>query len=182
MDPAIAAGAVQTTRSRQQNAIVTIKQVDSAILRIRGRNVLLDVDLASLYGVTTSELVQAVKRNRSRFPSDFMFQLQVRDLANLRSQNVISSSWGGRRSAPYAFTEQGVAMLSGVLRSSRAVKVNIEIMRAFVRLRRVLESHGDLVNKLDAREARYDSQFAAVFQAIRDLMAPPRSPGKRIGF
>lgn len=111
-----------------------------------------------------------------------MFQLRAHELANLRSQNVIASSWGGRRTPPYAFTEQGVAMLSGVLRSARAVKVNIEIMRAFVRLRRMLESHDDLVKKLDELEAKYDSQFAAIFQAIRNLMAPPGTSRKRIGF
>jgi ORF6N domain len=156
--------------------------VETVIVRVRRRNVLLDADLAELYGVTTKALIQATKRNKSRFPNDFMFQLTVNEVKILRSQTVTSRSWGGRRTAPYAFTEQGVAMLSGVLRSHQAVKVNIEIMRTFVRLRRVLESHGDLVSKLDALEARYDSQFAAVFQAIRDLMAPPRRPGKRIGF
>ena len=173
---------METRRRSGKTAVIPIGRVERAILRVRGRNVLLDADLSLLYGVTTSELVQAVKRNRSRFPSDFMFQLAKKDLANLRSQNVISSSWGGRRTLPYAFTEQGVAMLSGVLRSSRAVKVNVEIMRAFVRLRRVLESHVDLVKKLDALEAKYDSQFAAVFQAIRDLMVSPGRSRKRIGF
>ena len=138
--------------------------------------------LALLYGVSTRELVQAVKRNRSRFPADFMFQLTAADLENLKSQFVISSSWGGRRTAPFGFTEQGVAMLSGVLRSSRAVKVNIEIMRAFVRLRRMLASHEDLMKKLDALEAKYDTQFAAVFRAIRQLMSPPGAAGRRIGF
>jgi hypothetical protein len=173
---------VRTQGSIHQSAVVPIKHLDRVILRVRGRNVLLDADLSSLYGVTTSGLVQAVKRNRSRFPSDFMFQLKIGELANLRSQSVISSSWGGRRTAPYAFTEQGVAMLSGVLRSPRAVRVNIEIMRAFVRLRRMLESHEVLVKKLDALEGKYDAQFAAVFQAIRDLMAPATQLRKPIGF
>lgn len=157
-------------------------RIDERILRLRGHNVMLDADLAQLYGVTTKALVQAVKRNRSRFPADFMFQLNASEFTNLRSQNVTSSSWGGRRSAPFAFTEQGVAMLSGVLRSTRAVKVNIEIMRAFVRLRRIVESHADLARKLDALEAKYDAQFADVFQAIRELMIPVASPRKRIGF
>ncbi len=143
---------------------------------------MLDVDLAPLYGVTTKVLIQAMKRNRSRFPPDFMFQLTISEFMNLRSQIVTSSSWGGRRTPPYAFTEQGVAMLSGVLRSVRAVKVNIEIMRAFVRLRRMLESHDDLVKKLDELEAKYDSQFVAIFQAIRNLMAPSGTSRKRIGF
>jgi hypothetical protein len=156
-------------------------RIDERILRLRGHNVMLDADLAQLYGVTTKALVQAVKRNRSRFPADFMFQLNASEFTNLRSQNVTSSSWGGRRSAPFAFTEQGVAMLSGVLRSTRAVKVNIEIMRAFVRLRRIVESHADLARKLDALEAKYDAQFADVFQAIRELMIPVASPRKRIG-
>lgn len=173
---------MRAKQSIGEKAVIPIDQIDRSIFRARARNVLLDADLALLYGVTTSELVQAVKRNRSRFPSDFMFQLRISELANLRSQNVISSSWGGRRTAPYAFTEQGVAMLSGLLRSSRAVRVNIEIMRAFVRLRRMLESHEDLARKLDALEARYDSEFATVFQAIRDLMAPSRASRKRIGF
>ncbi len=164
------------------NAGLPAKRIESAILRVRGRNVMLDGDLAALYAVTTREIIQAVKRNRKRFPSDFMFRLSNVEFANLRSQSVISSSWGGRRTPPYAFTEQGVAMLSGVLRSSRAVRVNIEIMRAFVRLRRMLESHADLMRKLEALEAKYDSQFAAVFRAIRKLMAPSGFSGKRVGF
>lgn len=159
-----------------------MKRVDYAIARVRGHNVMLDVDLASLYGVTTRELVQAVKRNRSRFPRDFMFQLTASEVRNLRSQSVISSSWGGRRTAPYAFTEQGVAMLSGVLRSGRAVKVNVEIMRAFVRLRRALQSHEDLARKLRALETKFDSQFAVVFEAIRELIAPSITARRRIGF
>ena len=164
------------------NAGLPAKRIESAILRVRGRNVMLDGDLAALYAVTTREIIQAVKRNRKRFPSDFMFRLSNVEFANLRSQSVISSSWGGRRTPPYAFTEQGVAMLSGVLRSSRAVRVNIEIMRAFVQLRRMLESHGDLMKKLDALEAKYDSQLSVVFQAIRELMSAPTSSRKRIGF
>jgi len=157
-------------------------RIDDRIVELRGLSVMLDVDLARLYGVATRELVQAVKRNRCRFPADFMFQLTVREVQNLRSQIVISSSWGGRRTAPYAFTEQGVAMLSSVLRSERAVKVNIEIMRAFVRLRRIIQPHAYLTRKLDALEAKYDAQFAAIFQAIRELMIPPTSARRRIGF
>jgi hypothetical protein len=146
--------------STVERSLITRNRIDRTIVRVRGRNVMLDVDLALLYGVTTRELVQAVKRNPARFPHDFMFRLNAREFKNLRSQNVISSFWGGRRTAPYAFTEQGVAMLSAVLRSSKAVRVNIEIMRAFVRLRRMLESHDDLVRKLEALEAKYDSQLA----------------------
>jgi hypothetical protein len=111
-----------------------------------------------------------------------MFRLTALEFQDLRSQIVTSSSWGGRRTAPYAFTEQGVAMLSGVLRSTKAIKANIEIMRAFVRLRRLVISHDDLAKKLDALEAKYDDQFVVVFTAIRELMAPPTVPGKRIGF
>ena len=125
----------------------------------------------------------AVKRNRDRFPEDFMLQLSAQEFANLRSHIVTSSPWGGRRYPPYAFTEQAVAMLSSVLHSPRAVRVNIEIMRAFVRLRRILSSHAGLAWKLDALEKKYDAQFRVVFDAIRSLMAPPAPPRKRpIGF
>src|SRR5206468_8818388 len=127
-------------------------------------------------------LVQAVKRNVERFPSDFMFQLNAREFEHLKSQIVISS-WGGlRRAAPYAFTEQGVAMLSSVLRSKRAVLVNVEIMRAFVRLRQILATHADLARKLDEMERKYDQQFKVVFDAIRKLMAPPEPKRRPFGF
>jgi len=127
-------------------------------------------------------VVQAVKRNIERSPRDFLFQLTKAESSNLKSQIVISS-WGGvRRAAPYAFTEQGVAMLSSVLRSKRAVQVNIEIMRAFVRLRRMLASHKDLARKLEEVEGKYDAQFKVVFDAIRELMAPPEPKRRRIGF
>jgi hypothetical protein len=144
---------------------------------------MLDNDLAELYGVETRVLVQAVKRNLARFPPDFAFQLTYSEYDNLTSQIVISSAHGGRRSLPYAFTEQGVAMLSSVLRSRRAVQVNIEIMRAFVRLRQMLAPHADLARKLAALEKKYDAQFKAVFDAIRELMTPPPEPKrKRIGY
>jgi hypothetical protein len=152
---------------------------------IRGERVLLDADLAILYAVPTKALVQATKRNADRFPSDFMFQLTRREHAGLRSQIVTSKNGGrrgGRRSPPYAFTEQGVAMLSSVLRSSRAVAVNVEIMRAFVRLRRLMAAHADLAQRLDALEQRYDGHFRVVFNAIRRLMAVPPAPARRIGF
>ena len=143
---------------------------------------MLDADLATLYGVETKVLVQAVKRNIDRFPADFMFQLTKQEFDDLRSQTV-TSSWGGRRYPPYAFTEQGVSMLSSVLRSKRAIQVNIEIMRAFVQLRRILASHADLARKLSALEKKYDAQFKVVFDAIRGLMAPPEPKKKReIGF
>src|SRR5207253_6953594 len=126
--------------------------------------VLLDYVLAALYGVQTKALIQAVKRNRARFPADFMFQLSREDVADLRSQ-IVTSSWGGRRRPPYAFTEQGVAMLSSVLRSDRAIHVNIEIMRAFVRLRAMVGTHADLARKVEELETKYDARFKAVFEA-----------------
>ena len=157
--------------------------VERKILLIRGERVMLDADLAALYGVDTRSLVQAVKRNTARFPEDFMFQLTAEEATSLRSQFVISNAGrGGRRFRPYAFTEQGVAMLSSVLRSPRAVKVNIEIMRAFVRLRAMIGAHADLASKLAALEKRYDAQFRVVFDAIRELMTPPSKPRPPIGF
>jgi hypothetical protein len=144
--------------------------------------VILDVDLAALYEVETKTLVQAVKRNIDRFPDDFMFQLTAHVFNILRSQ-IVTSSWGGRRYPPYAFTEQGVAMLSSVLHSDRAIHVNIEIMRTFVRLRRLLASNTELARKLSALERKYDAQFKVVFDAIRELMIPPEPKKKRpIGF
>jgi hypothetical protein len=153
-----------------------------AILILRGERVLLDSDLATLYGVETRLLVQAVKRNAERFPDDFMFQLSPQEWTNLKSQTVIPSSWGGRRTAPYAFTELGVAMLSSVLNSERAIQANIAIMRAFTQLRGMLAVHSDLARQLEALEKKYDGQFRVVFQAIRDLMEPPPIPKKPIGF
>jgi hypothetical protein len=143
---------------------------------------MLDADLAHLYGVPTKALVRAIKRNAERFPPDFMFQLDSREALDLRRQTGTSSSWGGRRYLPYAFTEQGVAMLSSVLRSPQAVSVNVEIMRAFVRLRVALADHRDLARRLDELEAKYDLQFKVVFDAIRALMTPPVKPARRIGF
>jgi len=144
---------------------------------------MLDVDLANLYNVNTGILVQAVKRNLDRFPSDFMFQLSNEEFENLKSHFGTSSLWGGRRYPPFAFTEQGVAMLSSVLHSKRAVQVNVEIMRAFVRLRQILSSHADLARKLEQLEKKYDSQFRAVFDAIRQLMLPePEPKRKRVGY
>lgn len=158
-------------------------RVASSILFIRGQRVLLDFDLAELYAVPVKGLVRAVKRNLDRFPADFMFQLEKQELARLRYQFGTSRGRGGRRYAPYAFTEQGVAMLSSVLGSKRAVHVNIEIVRAFVRLRGMLASNEALARKLAELEARYDDQFRAVFDAIRELMAPAPSSDKRpIGF
>jgi ORF6N domain len=144
---------------------------------------MLDADLAELYGVETRALLQAVSRNQKRFPEDFMFQMSKEEYELLRSQIVISKKGrGGRRYLPYVFTEQRVAMLSSVLRSERAVQVNIEIMRAFVRLRRMIASNEDLARKLAALEKKYDSQFRVVFEAIRELMAPPEPNKRKIGF
>ena len=143
---------------------------------------MLDSDLAELYGVPTKALVRAVKRNAERFPTDFVFQLDSEEAFDLRRRAGTSSSWGGRRYLPYAFTEQGVAMLSSVLRSAQAVSVNVEIMRAFVRLRSALVDHKDLARRLDDLEGKYDQQFKVVFDAIRALMTPPERPARRIGF
>ena len=159
------------------------ERIERRVLRLRGQNVMLDEDLAALYGVSVKALNQAVKRNRERFPSDFLFRLTAQETRSLRSQIVTSKiGRGGRRYTPYAFTEQGVAMLSSVLRSALAIRINIEIMRAFVALRRVLESHRDLADKLDELQQKYDQQFAVAFDAIRKLMTPSRSPRPRIGF
>ena len=164
-------------------AAVPTERIERAILLLRDHKVMLDADLATLYAVETRVLVQAVKRNLERFPQDFMFQLDAEEVEVLRSQSVISKSGrGGRRTAPYAFTEEGVAMLSSVLHSPRAVHVNIAIMRAFVGLRRMLGSSAELARKLDALENKYDGQFEVVFEAIRELMAPSPAPRRRIGF
>ena len=154
------------------------------VFLIRGEKIMLDTDLAMLYGVETGALNRAVKRNAERFPSDFMFQLGADEWENLRCQIGISSSHGGRRGAPYGFTEQGVAMLSSVLRSPRAVEVNIAIMRTFVQLRRLMDSNQDLARRIDSLEARYDEQFSAVFDAIKQLITDDKQrKGKRpIGF
>jgi hypothetical protein len=156
--------------------------IDGKIFLIRGHKVMLSIDLAELYNVEPKVLIQAVKRNIERFPSDFMFQLTNREFTNLKSQ-IVTSSWGGiRRAMPYAFTEQGVAMLSGILNSPRAIRVNIEIMRAFVRLRQMLISNAELARKLNALEKKYDAQFKVVFDAMRELMTPPDKPRRRIGY
>jgi hypothetical protein len=165
-----------------KESLVPAEQIERSILLIRGEKVILDADLAALYGVVTKVLVQAVKRHQERFPADFMFQLNRVEFDHLRSQSVTSSQWGGRRYPPYGFTEQGVAMLSSVLNSPRAIQVNIEIMRAFIRLRRMMASHAELARKLENLEKKYDVQFKVVFDAIRKLMTPPESKPRRIGF
>ena len=172
--------------------------IQSRILALREQRMMLDADLAQLYGVETRVLVQAVKRNLARFPEDFMFQLSTEEFAALRSQSVISNTEGrgGRRTAPYAFTEQGVAMLSSVLGSTRAIAVNIEIMRTFVRVRALAATHGDLAKRLAELEDKTEAlamnhdtfsrntraQLNQVFDALRELMTPPDPPKRPIGF
>jgi len=172
--------------------------IGSRILTLREQRVMLDTDLAELYGVQTKVLVQAVKRNLPRFPGDFMFQLSAEEFAALRSQTVTSNApgRGGRRTAPYAFTEQGVAMLSSVLGSARAIAVNIEIMRTFVRVRQLAATQGDLAKRLAELEDKTEAlamnhdtfsrnaraQFKQVFDALRELMTPPDPPKRPIGF
>ena len=164
--------------------LAPVENVERLILLIRGQKVILDADLAELYGVPTKVLVQTVKRNADRFPPDFMFQLAPEEFAHLRSQ-FVTSSWGGRRYPPFAFTEHVVAMLSSVLRSRRAVQVNIAIMRAFVRLRATLALHTELGTKLSALErkiAGHDESIRTLFDAIRQLMASPEKARRSIGF
>ena len=163
--------------------LIAIERIEHAIYLIRGEKVMLDRDFASLYGVETKILNRAVKRNLRRFPSDFMFQVTTDEADVLRCQIGTSKKGsGGRRYLPYVFTEQGVAMLSSVLNSERAVLVNIEIMRAFVKLRQMLASNAELSRRLEELESKYDKQFRTVFDAIRQLMTPPVRDSKEIGF
>jgi len=166
--------------------LIAAPAIERRILVVRGLQVMLDEDLADLYGVETRVLVQQVKRNAKRFPSDFMFQLTKAEAEALRSQIVTSNEGrGGRRYAPYVFTEQGVAMLSGVLRSDRAIAVNIEIMRAFVELRRVASSYAAIETRLKEIERElggHDEQLKQIFTALRQLIAPPPRPKRPVGF
>ena len=169
------------------NGLVPSERIEKRILLLRGQKVMLSADLAALYEVEPRALIQAVKRNSERFPADFMFQLTAREALSLRasrsrSQIVILKRGQNIKYLPYAFTEQGVAMLSTVLKSKRAVQVNIEIMRAFVRLREIIASNKNLAKRLDALEKKYDSQFKVVFDAIRELMTPVPPTPRRIGF
>lgn len=183
--------------SMGQTSIPVQSLIGSRILVLREQRAMLDSDLAELYGVETRVLVQAVKRNLERFPEEFMFQLDNQDVADLRSQSVISKSGrGGRRTAPYAFTEQSVAMLSSVLNSPRAIAINIEIMRTFVRVRELASTYGDLAKRLNELEEKTEvlasqqdnfahntrAQLKQVFEAIRELMTPPEAPKRPIGF
>ena len=177
------------SKKKKETTVLSIpnEHIEKRIYFIRGLKVMLDSDLAELYGVETRALVQAVKRNRDRFPEDFMIQMTSEELELWRSQIVISNPAArmALRRPPYAFTEQGVAMLSSVLRSDRAVKVNIAIMRAFVRLRELLALHKDLARKIDAleqKDAEHDSRLRIVFEAIRELAKETPKPRRRIGF
>jgi len=165
-----------------KQSVIPGERIEKAILLIRGLKVILDRDLAELYGVTTGNLNKAVKRNLDRFPSDFMFQLKKEEYEALRFHFGILKRGQHSKYLPCAFTEQGVAMLSSVLRSKRAVHVNIEIMRAFVRLRQILSAHKELEKKLEEMEMKYDEQFQVVLEAIRQLMTPPEPTKKKIGF
>lgn len=168
-------------RRSKTASLVPEERIEKSILLLRGEKVMLDSHLAELYGVTTKVLLQAVRRNRVRFPEDFMYQLTAKEFANLRSQ-IVTSSWGGRRYPPYCFTELGVAMLSSILNSPAAIQVNIEIMRAFVRLRKILASHEQLAQRLLELEKKYDGQFRTVFDAIRQLMSSPATSRREMGF
>jgi hypothetical protein len=161
--------------------VVPVELTHSKIVVVRDERVMFDRDLAELYGVETKQLKRAVRRNLDRFPPDFMFELTRKDLNDLRC-HFGTSSWGGTRYAPMVFTEQGVAMLSSVLNSKRAIEVNILIMRAFVKLRQLTASHKDLLRKVEEMERKYDHQFRVVFEAIKQLMAPHEPSKKRIGF
>lgn len=165
-------------------ALIPSERIETQILLLRGQKVILDRDLAVLYGVPTGNLKRAVARNAERFPDDFVFVLDPQEVTTLICQIGISKTdpRGGTRHAPMAFTEQGVAMLSSVLRSPRAIAVNVAIMRAFVRLRQLLASHADLARKLEELEQKYDGQFRVVFDALRELMNPPEPPHPKIGF
>ena len=161
--------------------LVAAETITSKIYLIRNQKVILDRDLAELYGVETKVFNQAVRRNITRFPNDFMFELTNQEVRHLRSQ-FVTSSWGGRRYNPMAFTEQGVAMLSSVLKSERRSQVNIAIMRAFVQMRQMLVTHAYLKRKIEEMESKYDEQFQIVFEAIRQLLTEDEKPKSKIGF
>ena len=169
--------------SRKQ-ALIPVERIARTIVRLRGQNVMRDVDLAALYEVSTKRLNEQVKRNRRRFPRDFMFQLTQAEYADLRSQIATSSpaAHGGRRYLPYVFTEHGAIMAASVLNSPRAVQMSILVVRAFVGFRKMFQSNGELTRKLDQLERKYDAQFEVVFEAIREIVAPPTPSRKRIGF
>ena len=169
----------------QMKPAVSVQRIKNLIYMIRGHKVMLDTDLADLYGIETRVLKQAVRRNKKRFPGDFMFELTKEENRSLRSQNVILERGKYSKYLPFAFTEQGVAMLSSVLNSERAVVVNIEIMRTFVRVREMLGAHRELAVKLKELETHiqdHDEQIQAIFEAMQQLLTPPVQPRKKIGF
>ena len=166
----------------QSANLIPLERIERAILLIRGEKVMLDSDLAELYGVDTKRLNEQVRRNLNRFPRDFMFRLTPAEYENLRSQIATSSSHGGRRYLPYAFTEHGALMLANVLNSERAAQTSVQVVRAFVRLRQMLASNAELSRKLEALEKKYDSQFKVVFDAIRGLMSSSETRRREIGF
>ncbi|MCF7879075.1 MAG: ORF6N domain-containing protein [Candidatus Omnitrophica bacterium] len=161
--------------------LIPYEQIVRKILLIRGHRVMLDKDLAELYGVTTGNLNKAVKRNIGRFPKDFMFQLTKKEFENL-TFHFGRSSWGGVRKTPKVFTEHGILMLSSVLKSKRAIKINIQIMRIFVKMRKILSNYKNLEKKINKIEKKYDSQFKIVFEAIRQLVLEEEKPKRNIGF
>jgi len=172
-------------QTKSKNNLIPQERIENKILLIRGIKVIIDRDLAELYGVPTFRLNEQVKRNIERFPEDFMFQLSKEEHDSLRSQFAISKGRGGRRYLPYVFTEQGVAMVSSVLHSPQAVQVNIQIMRTFVRLRELMMSHKDLARKIETLERKFnehDKNFVMVFEAIKRLLDPPEKPKGRMGF
>ena len=166
----------------KEKSLVPAERIERMILVLRDHRVMLDSDLAEIYGVSTKRLNEQVKRNIERFPEDFMFQLTKEEFDNLRSQFATSKSWGGRRYPPHAFMEHGAVMLANVLNSETAIHASIQVVRVFVRLREMLVSNKELSKRLDELEKKYDSQFKAVFDAIRELMAPPEPKQRRIGF
>jgi len=179
-------------KTKKEISIILQEIIRQKIYLIRGEKIMFDKDLAELYGVETRILNQAVRRNEKRFPADFMFQLNKKELEalkchfsvsekNLKSQIVISS-WGGRRKLPLAFTEQGVAMLSSVLNSERAIRVNIQIIRTFTQLRKMLATHEELRKKIEAMEGKYDKRFRAIFETLKLLIKEDEKPKNKIGF
>lgn len=174
-----------SSKSKNDQVVVPVEAIAQAILVLRGKRVILDTDLARLYGVTTKQLNQQVKRNAARFPDDFMFQLTADEAEILRSQNVTSRLWGGRRYPPYAFTEHGALMAATVLTTPRAVEVGLYVVRAFIHLRELLVTHTELSYKLKELEDRldgHDEQIGLLMEGIRQLLAEPEKPERQIGF
>jgi len=167
--------------AKSPSHLIPTERIERAILVIRGQKVMLDADLAVIYGVSTKRLNEQFRRNRKRFPPDFAFQLSVEEIAALRS-HFATSSWGGRRHPPQAFTEHGAVMLATVLNSPTAIGTSVEVVRAFIRLREILTTNKELARRLDELEAKYDGQFASVFDAIRQLTAPPLKQLREMGY